>query len=575
MGPCRADHSNDKNKGEGGVAQVIDKSMAETATPGETKTMTGGEALVQSLIQEGIDTIFGLPGVQLDGAFDALYHAQDQVRVIHTRHEQATAYMADGYARSTGRIGTCLVVPGPGLLNASAALSTAYACNSPVLCVSGQIPAELIGFGRGMLHEIPNQLQMISSVTKHATRAMTPTDVPALVQDAFRHLRSGRSRPVEIEVPQDTLLSVDQIALLPPAGPRERFAGDPDLLAKAAKLLGEAQRPLIWSGGGVLIGEAWKQLQHLAEMLQAPVVMTNNGKGALSDRNYLAQNTVAGMQLVADADVVLAVGTRFVEPSTSTWGLGPGRTVIQLDIDPDEIGRNYPVTIGIEADAQAGLASLAEQTGKHNRNRTSREEELTSLKQAVREKLDSISPQAELSHAIRNELPDEGIFVSEMTQIGYWSYIGYPVYKPRTFLTPGYQGTLGYGFPTSLGVKVGNPDTPVVSVNGDGGFGFALNELATMAQHNIATVVIVFDDGAYGNVRRIQRDQFDGRLIASNLQNPDFAKVAEAFGVNGRKAEGAKELQTQLREAIKANEPALIHVPVDVMPNPWSTLGLR
>ncbi|MGI8643530.1 MAG: thiamine pyrophosphate-dependent enzyme [Thermomicrobiales bacterium] len=557
------------------MAQVVEKSMEEARVSGKARTMNGGEALVQSLIQEGIDTIFGLPGVQLDGAFDALYHARDQVRVIHTRHEQATAYMADGYARSTGRIGTCLVVPGPGLLNASAALATAYACNSPVLCVSGQIPAELIGFGRGMLHEIPNQLQMISSVTKHAARAMTPTDVPALVQDAFRHLRSGRSRPVEIEVPQDTLLAVGEIALLPPAGPRERFAGDPDLLSKAGKLLGEAERPLIWSGGGVLIGEAWEQSQQLAETLQAPVIMTNNGKGALSARHSLAQNTVAGMQLLAEADVILAVGTRFVEPSTSTWGLGPGRTVVQMDIDPDEIGRNYPVTVGIEADAQAGLAALGDEVAKHNRNRPSREDELDALKQAVQDKLEAISPQAELSYAIRNELPDEGIFVSEMTQIGYWSYIGYPVYKPRTFITPGYQGTLGYGFPTSLGVKVGNPDTPVVSVNGDGGFGFALNELATMAQHNIATVVVVFDDGAYGNVRRIQRDQFDGRTIASDLKNPDFAKVAESFGVTGRKAEGAKALQTQLREAIRANEPTLIHVPVGVMPNPWSTLGLR
>ncbi|HEV2107852.1 MAG TPA: thiamine pyrophosphate-dependent enzyme [Thermomicrobiales bacterium] len=557
------------------MAQVAEKSPAKTAIPSGKRTMTGGEALVQSLIQEGIDTIFGLPGVQLDGAFDALYHAQDQVRVVHTRHEQATAYMADGYARSTGRIGTCLVVPGPGLLNASAALSTAYACNSPVLCVSGQIPAGLIGVGRGMLHEIPNQLQMIRSVTKHAARAMTPGEVPALVRDAFHHLRSGRSRPVEIEVPQDTLLTVDDIALLPPAPPRARPSGDPDLIAKAAKLLGEAERPIIYSGGGVLIGEAWEELRQLAELLQAPVVMTNNGKGALSDRDYLAHNTVAGMELLPDADVIFAVGTRFVEPSTSRWGLAPGRTVIQLDIDPEEIGRNYPVTVGIQADAQAGLAALSEQVGRYNRIRASREDELRALKQGVRERLDSVNPQAELSHAIRNELPDEGIFVSEMTQIGYWSWVGYPVYSPRTFITPGYQGTLGYGFPTSLGVKVGNPNTPVVSVNGDGGFGFALNELATMARHDIRTVVIVFDDDAYGNVRRIQRDQFDGRTIASDLHNPDFVKLAEAFGVAGRRAKDATSLQTQLREAIRADEPTLIHVPVGTMPNPWTVLGLR
>src|ERR671916_92160 len=289
--------------------------------------LTGGQALVESLKREGIDTIFGLPGVQLDGAFDALYDARDRVRVLHTRHEQATAYMADGYARTTGRVGTCLVVPGPGLLNATAALSTAYACNSPVLCVTGQIQSDLIDFGRGLLHEIPNQLGMIRSVTKHAERATTPPEIPGLVQRAFAEVRRGRQRPVEIEVPPDTLFATADVELLPPAELPERFAGDTEALEQAARLLANARRPLIWSGGGVLRSGAWDELRRLAAHLQAPVVMTANGKGALSDRDPLAQNILGGMELLPEADVIFAVGTRFVDPATAKWGINEDHTI--------------------------------------------------------------------------------------------------------------------------------------------------------------------------------------------------------------------------------------------------------
>jgi acetolactate synthase-1/2/3 large subunit len=549
--------------------------MTEERTTTSAQTMTGGQALVAALINEGIDTIFALPGVQLDGAFDALYDEQARIRVVHTRHEQATAYMADGYARSTGRVGTCLVVPGPGLLNASAGLSTAYACNSPVLCITGQIQSDLIEFGRGLLHEIPNQLTMVRSVTKHAARAMTPEDVPALVRDAITEMWRGRVRPVEIEVPPDTLFARAEVELLDAAPGRGRPAGDPDAVEQAAKLLGEAENPLIFAGGGILNSEAWEELQVLAELLQAPVVMSSNGKGAVSDRHYLAQSSVGAMELTKDADVIFAVGTRFVDPATAKWRIEPGRTVIQMDIDPEEVGRNYQVTLGVVADAKAGLAALAERVGAHSGRRRSREKELTEFKDGIAAKVNSVQPQTDLAMAIRNALPDEGIVVSEMTQIGYWSNLGYPVYQPRTFFTPGYQGTLGYGFPTALGVKVGNPSTPVVSVNGDGGFGFALNELSTMAKHGINAVVVVFNDNAYGNVRRIQRDQFGGRLIASDLLNPDMLKLADAFGVVGRRAEGAPALKSAIEDAIKADEPTLIEVPVEVMPNPWTVLGLR
>lgn len=541
----------------------------------ETRSMTGGQALVASLIANGVDTLFALPGVQLDGAFDALYEAQNQIRVIHPRHEQAAAYMADGYARTTGAVGACMVVPGPGLLNATAALSTAYACNSPVLCVTGQIQSDLIEFGRGLLHEIPNQLGMIRSVTKSAERAVTPPEIPGLVRRAFAEVRSGRQRPVEIEVPPDTLFATSDVDLLTPAAAPERFPGDPEALDAAARLLAKSSKPLIWSGSGVLGSGAWDELRGLAELLQAPVVMTANGKGALSDRDPLAQNIVAGVELIKDADVIFAVGTRFVDPVTAKWAIGPGRTVIQMDIDPEEIGRNYPVTVAIEADAKAGLAALADLIEEIGPNRTNRTDELVALKRDVAARALATGPQAAYAMAIREALPDDGIVFSEMTQVGYWANVAFPVYEPRTYLTPGYQGTLGYGFPTSLGAKVAFPDRPVVSINGDGGFGFCLNELSTMARHAIAAIAIVFTDDAFGNVKRIQHEQFGGRTIASDLLNPDFLKLADAFGVSGRKADSPGQLRTAIEASIRADEPTLIAVPMGPVPNPWTKLGLR
>lgn len=556
-------------------AQERTEQQTSDQQPTPPRVMTGGQALVASLVRQGIDTIFGLPGVQLDGAFDALYEARERIDVLHTRHEQATAYMADGYARSTGRVGTCLVVPGPGLLNATAALSTAYACNSPVLCLTGQIQSDLIEVGRGLLHEIPNQIGMIRSVTKHAARASTPNEIPGVVDEAFRQLRSGRTRPVEIEIPPDVLFAAAEVTLLPATALPDHSAGDPDLLEQAAKLLGNAKSPLIWAGSGIHNAEAWDELLALAEMLQAPVVMTANGKGALSSRHYLAQGQVEAMQLVPKADVVLAVGTRFVDPATAKWGIKEGQQVIQLDIDPEEIGRNLPPTIGIEAHAKAGLAALVDRVGRHNRGRPSREAELTALTAEAQKKVQSVGKQADYALAVRRALPDEGIVIQEMTQVGYWSHLGYPVYKPRTYLTSGYQGTLGFGFPTALGAKVGNPGTPVVSINGDGGFGFCLNELSTVARHGIAAITVVFNDDAYGNVQRIQREQFGGRTIASDLRNPDFVKLAEVFDVAGRRAESAEALTTAIEEAIKANEPTLIEVPIGPVPNPWRLLGIR
>jgi acetolactate synthase-1/2/3 large subunit len=527
-------------------------------------TMTGGQALVQQLKLEGIDTIFGLPGVQLDWAFDAIYEERNHFRVIHTRHEQGTAYMADGYARSTGKVGMCLVVPGPGLLNASGALSTAYACSSPVLCVSGQIDSKLIGVGRGLLHEVKDQMQAIASVTKWQGRAMTPAEIPGLVHAAFSELHTGRPRPVEIEIPPDVLQAEGEVQLFE-AAHFERPAGDPDLIEKAAALIGGAKTPLIMAGGGVLRAAAWDELKRLAEVLEAPVVMTQNGKGALSDHDYRAFNARAMGELATRSDAILAVGTRFLAGVNPRWERDAVK-VVQLDIDPQELGRNYAPDIGIEADARAGLAALAERVERHNGRRPSRRDELSALQAYYIEEGNSVQPQAELAHALRAELPEDGLLFSESTQVGYWAQAYFPVYQPRTFFSSGYQGTLGYGFATAIGGQVGNPDKRVVSINGDGGFFYNVQELSTLAQQKIPLVTVVFNDNAYGNVKRIQEMRFGGRTIASDLYNPDLMKLADAYGMTGYRAHGAEELRRALRSALAANEPSLIEVPVEPMP---------
>jgi acetolactate synthase-1/2/3 large subunit len=538
-------------------------------------TLTGGEALVASLVAHRVDTVFALPGIQLDGLFAALHDARNHIRVLHTRHEQAAAYMADGYARVSGKEGVCVVVPGPGVLNAAAGLATAYACNSPVLCIAGQVRTDLIDAGRGALHEIPNQIGVLGSVTKDATRVPSPRAVPSAVSEAFRALRSGRPRPVALEVAPDVLLAREAVNLPEAKVTRERLTGDPEVIDRAARVLGAAVSPVIVVGGGVLRSGASDDLLDLAEMLQAPVFTSRNGKGAISDRHYLAQSPLVARDFLSAADVVLVIGTRFPDVGEPPPPLGPSTQIIHLDVDSAEFGRFGPDAIEAHADARLGLAALANRLGRRNRRRASRRVEFTRLKEEAAQRVNAIEPQAGYALAIRAELPDEGILVNEFTQVGYWSYLGYPVYQANTFITPGYQGTLGYGFTTAMGVKVGKPDVPVVSINGDGGFGYTLNELSTLVQHGIPLVSVVFNDHAYGNVRRIQQEEFGGRVIASDLVNPDYRKLAEAFGVTGRRAETPAALRVQLREAIKAEEPTLIEVPIGQTPNAYKTLGLR
>jgi len=534
--------------------------------------MTGGKALVEMLRRHAVDTIFALPGVQNDALFVAFYDAGEALRVIHTRHEQGAAYMAYGYARASGTIGAYAVVPGPGLLNTTAALATAYATNAPVLCISGQIPADLIGRGFGLLHEIPDQLGILQTLTKWAARINHPTETGKLVNEAFRQLRDGRPRPAALEMPLD-VMALETELTLPAAGePPALTMPDPELIDKAAALVAKAKKPLIFVGGGAV--SAAGEVLAIAEMLQAPVVSYTGGKGIVSDRHYLAQSAYAGHDLWREADVVLAVGTRLNQPQVR-WGVDADLRLIRIDIDPREITRIQKPALGIVADAKPALAALNQSLGRRNPSRASRKDELEALKSRSLARLaDSLGPQCAYLEAIRAELPDEGIYVEDLTQVGYVGRVAFPVYHPRTYIHSGYQGTLGFSFATALGAKVGRPDRPVVSISGDGGFMYNVQELSTAAKHGIDVVAIVFADGAYGNVRRMQKEDYGNRLIGVDLHNPNFPKMAESFGLAGVRTTTPDGLRRELAAALKRRGTTLIEVAVGEMPDPWKHLVL-
>jgi acetolactate synthase-1/2/3 large subunit len=478
--------------------------------------------------------------------------------------------MAFGYARASGRPGAFAVVPGPGLLNTTAALSTAYATNAPVLCISGQIPSDLIGRGFGLLHEIPDQLAILKGLTKWAARIGHPTETGKLVNEAFRQLADGRPRPVALEMPLDVMALAGEVDL-PPVGARlAPAAPDPELIDKAADLLAAARQPLIYVGSGAM--EAGAEILALAERLQAPVVASTGGKGAVSDRHYLAQNLLGGHELWKTADVALAIGTRFNQPLTR-WGLDANIKIIRIDLDPVEISRVSKPAIALVADAREGAAALVRALDDRGGKVEPRRDELERLKAKTLAHLrDRLGPQCEYLDAIRAELPDDGIYVEDLTQVGYVGRLAFPVYKPRTYIHSGYQGTLGFSYATALGAKVARPEMPVVSVSGDGGFMYNVQELSTAALHGIDAVAIVFADGAYGNVRRMQKNDYGNRLIATDLLNPNFPKMAESFGIAGVRALSPAELRRELAAALKRRGPSLIEVPVGEMPDPWPIL---
>ncbi|HXU89143.1 MAG TPA: thiamine pyrophosphate-dependent enzyme [Methylomirabilota bacterium] len=525
--------------------------------------LTGGEALAKQLAREGIRVVFGLPGVQLYGAIAGL-RDEPSITFITARHEQATTYMADGYARAGGGIGAALVVPGPGLLNAAAGLSTAYSASSPVLMIAGQVPRRNIGRDVGVLHEVNDQMEAMAGVTKWRRRVLEVGDVAGAVRAAVRQLKTGRPRPVHIELPPDVLEEEGDVTLLPPAE-GERAAAPETAIAKAIEMLLAAQRPVIYAGGGAVLSGAHEALVAMAEHLQAGIATTAEGKGVVSETSDLSLGAALWpknplRRYLDSADLIFVVGSRL-----AAAGLSPGQQVIQVDVDPDEIGRNHGLTFGVVGDARLTLERMLERL-RATAARASRKAEREALR-AELAALDTQEPNSPILRSLRAATPEDAIVIAGMTQIGYYSRPFWPVYRPRTYITSSYSGNLGFEYPTALGAKVACPDRAVIAICGDGGFMYNAQEMSTAVKYGINVVAVVFNDEAFGNVAR-DLDEAWGGSFAADLKNPDFMKLADAYGVVGMRAEKPTDVGDLVRKALTLQRPVLIEVRVGRMGRP-------
>jgi acetolactate synthase-1/2/3 large subunit len=541
--------------------------------------LTGGEAMVRAAMANGIDTVFGLPGAQIYPLFDALHRLG--VRTVTTRHEQGAAYMALGYAKATGRPGAFAVVPGPGVLNTTAALCTAMGTCTPVLCLSGQIPSQFIGGGRGHLHELRDQTATLATLIKHAVRIDRPAETQRIMNAAFRTMLSGRPGPVAVEMCWDTMAQEWQVETGSGNDRIDQPEPDPEAIAQAAAMLAKAGNVMIMCGAGAQ--HAGAEVLRLAELLQAPVTAFRSGRGVVAEDHDLGVSSVAARELWEDTEVLLGIGSR-LEMMYMRWAdmnrydrrPTRGPKVIRIDIDPAEMQRFQP-DIGIVADAARGCALLIEKLEDRIKPAPDKPARIAAAKAKTRRAIEKVQPQLAYLDVIRQVLPRDGFFVPELSQAGFTSYFGFPVLTPRTYVSEGYQGTLGFGFPTALGVKAACPERAVVTINGDGGFLYAMPELATAVAHDIGVVALVFNNHSFANVRRDQQRAFSGRLIGSDLVNPDFVKLAESFGVAARRVQTPRELQPVLERALADGKPAVIEVVVekDAEASPWEFIFMR
>lgn len=528
----------------------------------------GGEIVVRTLKTLGVDTLFGLPGIHALAIYDALLH-HPEVRHIMVRHEQTAAYAADGYARVSGRPGVCITTTGPGAANSAAAMGTAYADSVPLLNVMSNIPAALLDKQKGYLHEAKDQMAMFAALTAWNGRVVRPQDIPAAIGRAFEVMLGGRPRPTAIEVATDALtqrVEVESVPWLTEAPRRQPPAPDAAAVQNAADLLARAERPFIWAGGGVNRSGAWDELRRLAERLGAPVATTIQGSGAIPADHPLATAYRPFERpltdLVAQADVLLAVGTRFTHSQTGGWRMVLPSHLIHVTIDPEDVGKNYPAEVAVIGDARRSLAAiLAALPGSAGEGRACWAD-LGPVREAIAaQNRDRGRAEAAVMDVLRSVPARDAVFVLDQTKPAYWMARAFPVYEPRTFIYPGY-GTLGFAFPTAFGVKAALPDRQVICICGDGGFQFALPELATAVQFGINFPVVMFNDNQYGVLGDLQDMMFEGRRYSIDLVNPDFQRLVQSYGLRYARAEGPDELATALDAALHADRMTLVEVPI-------------
>ncbi|HEV3119770.1 MAG TPA: thiamine pyrophosphate-binding protein [Gemmataceae bacterium] len=531
--------------------------MAGAETPS-----TGADILVRRLRDLGVSHIFGYPGGQITPIYDALYRA-GSIRHVLARDEQAAAFMADGYARATGRPGVCLAVCGPGVLNAATPLATAFTDSIPVLLLSGQVPASGCGLRTGYYHE-NEQLKACATLSKWQARAGTVDTIVGELDRAYAMMQNGRQGPAILEVPLDVLRAECAAPLVPPPPP-DTMPHQPRSknIGELAALLATWRRPLIIAGGGVALSGAEALLVQLAERLGAPVFHTLAGKAAVPGDHPLlaglpwhqATSDLTNMgpfmsPLFAQADGLLAVGCRFSQACTGSWSLRPPESLAQIDVDPDELGRHYPLKMGVQADARDALRLLLTFLPTAPRKTWTK---LVRRQPPRLAGLDLITP-------LRRALPRDAIIAADITRLSYMMLADFPVYEPKSFLHPAGFVSMGFGLPAAIGAKAAFPDRTVVAIAGDGCFMMSGMELATAVQEKLPVIVILINDGSLTLIKAIQQRRYENRFLGVDLKNPDFDLFAKAFGVRSWQVETEAAFEEAAKEAVSLGETCLVEV---------------
>jgi acetolactate synthase-1/2/3 large subunit len=531
------------------------------APNGAVQRMTGGQLLIERLQAHGVDTVFGIASVHMLPIYDALCGAS-WIRLVVPRHEGAAAAMADGYFRATGQVGVCLTSTGPGAANSCGGMLEAYSASSKVLQITSQVPTEFLDQAKGFLHEAPGQLQMLGPLTGYRRRITAAEEIPAVVHQAFTALQTHRPRPALIEIPIDLQSAPVEVTLEGPGG--YPFAGpDSAVISEAVELLRKARRPIMWAGGGVISAGASPELIWLAERLNAPVLTTVSGRGAIPEDHPLCLGNFATAQetraFVASCDVMLALGTRFSASATGRWTLQIPPSLVHVDLDEANFDLNYPARVRVHADARAALQALNARlegslASEHSRGTIVELRER--LRSAGRNRL---GQHEAVMDGLRATLEREALVVCDSTIPAYfWGNRLLEIYEPRTAMSPHGSVAIGLGLPMALGAKAGQPDRQVVVIQGDGGFMLHATELATAVQYGLSVVILLFNDHGYGILRRIQDRDYGGRRIGVDLHTPDFVSFAESFGAAAFRVTDPAQTVHALEQALVCGKPALI-----------------
>jgi len=536
--------------------------------------LTGAQAVIATLRAHSVDTIFGIPGVHTLPIYDAIYH-EEGLRHVLARHEQGAGFMAEGYARASGRVGVVCTITGPGVTNAATPVANAYADSVPLLVISSTLPRMSQGHGRGELHEVKDQLGVMEALTGWSRSVSHVEEIPDALADAFRSMCLGRPRGAYLQIPLDLLESTASVEIPVPA-PIEPARPSAEAIVAAVQLLRRAKRPLIIAGAGVTAARANEQLALLAERLQAPVILGSKSHDVLPSDHPLVVATNDSLPpeldaFVAQCDVVLVVGSKLGSERTAGQRLPLSTQLIHIDIDPAEIGHNYPAHIGIATDAKAALEALLYVLRDYPQRPGTPPSNLSELREALHNHMLRIHGETfSMLEGVRNglrDLPRDTIIVADMTMLGYASAQYLPTYNPRTFIHPAEFCTIGCGLPLALGAQVAAPQRKVLTLCGDGGFLLNASELATAAQEQLPVIAVIFNDSTFTTVNKDQQKRFPNRYIATDLLAPDYVALARAFHATGIRVETPRELAQAIQEAARRSGPTVIDA--QLPPHQW------